>query len=266
MPSSHANKIVLVTGASAGMGKAAALYLASKGAEAVTLFARREEKLREVASEIESLYPGTKTLVVAGDAAKEEDNKRAVDETVKAFGGITGAFINAGLFLGGKPITEVDEETINNILDVNVKGVIYALKHTIAAVKETVGTEGPSGSIVVNSSGMAECVISPKSAGSSIYSASKAFVNSLVKTAAIENAPRIRINGVMPGIIKTDLIPVDEATYDYIGAKVQMMGRAGRAEEVAALVAFLIGDESSFISGTNVMVDGLWGLCGGSFD
>jgi len=263
MSNSHADKIVLVTGASAGMGREAALNLASKGVQAIALFARREEKLQEVAKEIETKFPKTKTLVVIGDAAKADDNKRAVDETVKAFGGITGAFINAGVYRGGVPIAEVDDQAIEDTLNVNVKGVIYALRYVVPAIKKTVGEEGPTGSIVVNSSTMGETVIAPKSVGSGIYSASKAFVNSLVQTAAAENAPRIRVNGVMPGVVKTEIMPVDDATYEAFGAQMQpLWGRPGKPEEVAGLVSFLIGDEASFISGTNIKVDGLWALSG----
>ena len=261
------DKIVLVTGASSGMGKSAALYLAQKGVRAITLMARTQEKLEEVAAEIATTYPNVKTLVLAGDASKDEDNKAAVARTVDQFGGITGAFINAGIYRGGKPIEETDDAAINETLDVNVKGVLYALRHLIPAIKATVGDDvaDPSGSIVVNSSCMAEAIVAPKSAGSSIYSASKAFVNSIVETAAIENAPRIRVNGVMPGVVRTGLISgADDATYDNIGAALQpLWGRAGKPEEISSLVAYLLGDEASFISGANIMADGLWSKSGG---
>ena len=262
----HESKVILVTGASSGMGRETALFLASKGINALTLFARGEEKLKEVAAEITEKFPSVKTLVVAGDASKAEDNQRAVDETVKAFGGITGAFVNAGVYRGGTPLAQVDDKDIDDILNVNVKGVVYALRSLLPAISKTVGSDGPTGSIVVNSSCMGEAVIGPKSAGSGVYSASKAAVNSLVETAAIENAPRIRVNGVLPGVIKTGIMPVDDETYEKVGAAMQpLYGRAGKAVEVASLVSYLLSDEASFISGSNIKVDGLWGLSGGSF-
>ena len=134
-------------------------------------------------------------------------------------------------------------------------------------MKETIGEDGPMGSIVVNSSCMGLNVVSPKSAGAAMYSASKAFVNSLVESAAIENAPRIRVNGVLPGVVRTNIMPgVDDKTYDHIAAGVQpLYGRAGKASEVASLVGYLISDEASFISGTNIKADGLWSLSGGAF-
>ena len=110
-------KVVLITGASSGMGKASALYLAGKSATAITLFSRRKEALEEVAKEITEKYPSVKTLVVAGDSASASDNQRAVDETVKAFGGLHGAFLNAGIYKGGTSLENVPEEDINAVLD-----------------------------------------------------------------------------------------------------------------------------------------------------
>mmetsp|Transcript_27626 Transcript_27626/g.77405 ORF Transcript_27626/g.77405 Transcript_27626/m.77405 type:complete len:269 (+) Transcript_27626:1403-2209(+) len=265
--SNYENKIYLITGASSGMGRDTALYLASKNVKALTLFSRGKDRLQEVADQISKEHPRTKTLIVAGDAASAEDNKRAVDETVAAFGGIHGAFVNAGAYRGGAMIPEVSDKDIDDILDINVKGVIYAMRYLIPAIKATIGDDkntNATGSIVVNSSAMATAIVGPKSAGSSIYSASKAFVNSLVETAAIENAPTIRVNGVMPGVVQTGIMPVDDATYQHIGAALQpLWGRPGKSREVSALVAFLLSDEASFISGTNIKADGLWSLSGG---
>ncbi|CAB9507884.1 Diacetyl reductase [(S)-acetoin forming] [Seminavis robusta] len=259
-------KVVLITGASSGMGKASALYLAQKGVKAITLFSRRKEALDETAKEIKEKFPSVQTLVVAGDVASAADNQRAVDETVKAFGCLHGAFLNAGVYKGGAPLHEVPEEDIQAILDINVKGTLYGLKSCIPAIKKTVGDEGPTGSIVVNSSCMARAVIGPKSANNGLYSASKAFVSSLVETAAVENAPRIRVNAVLPGVVKTSLMPVDDETYDTIGGRLQpLWGKAAMPQEVGSLVGYLLSDEASFISGTNINVDGLWSKSGGSF-
>lgn len=203
------------------MGKETALQLGLKGVKGLTLFARRKEKLEEVAAEIKAMGSGTEVLVVAGDATDEKDNERAVKETIEAFGGINSAFVNAGIFAGGKPLTETSNEDIDKIINVNIKGVIFALRYILPAIAKTVGDSGPTGSVVVNSSCMGAGVIAPKSAGASIYSASKAFVNSLVETAAIENAPRIRVNAVMPGLVTTEIMGSDHAAYDALGAQIQ---------------------------------------------
>ena len=206
---------------------------------------------------------GTQVLVVVGDASNEQDNERAVKETVATFGGINSAFVNAGIFVGMKPLTETSNEDIDKIFNVNMKGVIFALRYILPAIAKTVGDSGPTGSVVVTSSCMGAVVISPKSAGASIYSASKAFVNSIVETAAIENAPRIRVNAVLPGVVKTGIAPLGDKEYDAMAAQLQpLWGRAGTASEIASLVAYLIGNESSFISGSLIKADGLWGLSG----
>lgn len=136
----------------------------------------------------------------------------------------------------------------------------------IPAIQKTVGDSGPSGSIVVNSSVVADSKIAPKSIGHSVYAASKAFVSSLVETVAVECAPRIRINSVKPGLILTSIFSLGDDSMASLGAKVQpLWGRAGYPHEVASLVAYLLSDEASMISGTGVLVDGLWSKSGGTF-
>lgn len=160
----------------------------------------------------------------------------------------------------------MDDADIQSVIDVNCKGIIYGFQAVLPAISKTVGDSGPTGAVVVNSSCMGSTIIAPKSIGSSIYSASKAFVNSIVQTAAIENAPRIRVNAVLPGVIQTDIMPLDDAGYQSVGAAMQpLWGRAGKPEEVSSVVAFLLGEGASMMSGQLVTVDGLWGLSDGSF-
>ena len=101
------------------MGKATALYLAQKGTvQALTLFARRKDPLDELAAELQKSYPTLKTLVVTGDASASADVQKAVQETVAAFGGLTGIFINAGVYKGGESIADTTNETVNMVIDV----------------------------------------------------------------------------------------------------------------------------------------------------
>ena len=116
---SSSSKIVILTGASSGMGRATAIYLAQKGhVQAMTLFARRKEPLEELAAELQKDFPTVKTLVVTGDAANAVDNKKAVEETVSTFGGLTGIFVNAGVFKGGAPIVDTTDEDVDAVIDV----------------------------------------------------------------------------------------------------------------------------------------------------
>mgnify|MGYP000321351338 CR=1 FL=1 len=133
------DKIILVTGASSGIGKETARYRAGEGVKGVALFARSADKLEAVAKEINEVAGPTKALVIVGDVSKEADNQRAVEETVKTFGGITGAFINAGAYVGGMPLHETPDDKIDSVVDVNIKGVIFAFRHLIPAIKATVG-------------------------------------------------------------------------------------------------------------------------------
>lgn len=110
-------KVILISGGSSGMGKATALWVAEKGATAVTLFARRKEALEEAEKEILEQFPSVKVLTVAGDVSSPEDNQRAVDETVKAFGGLHGAFLNAGVYKGGAKLEESTEDDLNAVLN-----------------------------------------------------------------------------------------------------------------------------------------------------
>jgi NADP-dependent 3-hydroxy acid dehydrogenase YdfG len=111
------DKVFLITGASSGMGRDAAYYLAEKGVKGLTLVARRREVLDEVAADLAKLYPNVTTLTVGADVTSDADNKRAVEETVAKFGGIHGAFVNAGVYRGGATLAGVSDADIDAVID-----------------------------------------------------------------------------------------------------------------------------------------------------
>lgn len=254
--SEHKGRTYLVTGASAGMGAGAARFLASRGAK-VALFARRQDRLDALVAEIKR--GGGQALAVAGDVTSKADNQRAVDAAVEKFGALHGAFLNAGLYRGQTPLVESsDADVITPLLDVNVRGVIYGLQTALPAIKAS--ADG-SGAVVVNSSVMG-AVTKGASAGSSIYGATKAFVNSLVQTAAVEHAGEVRINAIAPGVIHTEIFGEEfkKEQADGFAESMQLIKRAGRVDEISQAVSFLVGPLSSFTTGSVVTIDGGWQL------
>jgi NADP-dependent 3-hydroxy acid dehydrogenase YdfG len=110
-------KIFLVTGASSGMGRDTAYLLAEKGVKGLTLVARRQDVLDNVAADLAKLYPNVTTLTVGADVTSDSDNKRAVEETVAKFGGIHGAFVNAGAYRGGVSLVDISDDDIDTLID-----------------------------------------------------------------------------------------------------------------------------------------------------
>lgn len=253
MESRLKGKVVIVTGASSGIGYGSTLRLAKEGAK-VVLAARSADKLEAAAQEI-SKETGAESLVVPTDVSDIAAIKALVDQAVKKFGKVDAAFLNAGGF-SACSYEDMEEDAFNNMFNLNVKSVAFGIKYTMAAMKQT----GTKGSIVVNSSVMG-VKVTAKAAGSALYSASKAAVDRLVQYAAVEAAEHgIRVNAIQPGIVRTNVLPVDDDAYDAFAKDMQLIGRAGRAHEIAGLVAYLASDESTFMNGSLVPIDGGWNL------
>lgn len=240
-------KAVLITGGTSGIGRATALAFAQEGAR-VTIAGRREDKGEEVSVAIDEA--GGEGLFVQTDVAVEDDVAAMVTETVEAFGGLDVVFNNAGVFLESGPITEVDQNIIDQTLSVNVRGVALCLKHEIPALL----TSG--GGAIVNT---ASFLGIRSFEGSAIYNASKAGIIALTKTAALEFATEgVRVNAICPGIIETEMN--EEHRKDAEGrealAGMEPVGRLGRPEEVAAAVRALCLPDASFTTGAVLSVDG----------
>ena len=244
------NKVALVTGGTSGIGKAAALALARAGAK-VVVSGRREEEGRAV--ELAVKKAGGNAIFVRADVSREADVKALVDKTVAAFGRLDIAFNNAGIEGQMGLTTDVQTaENFDSVFNINVKGVLLSMKHEAAAMLRNGG-----GSIINTSSIGGHIGL----AGAGVYVASKHAVDGLSKSAALEFARKgIRVNTVSPGTIQTDMINRMVGEGETEARKwwenQHPVGRFGTAEEVAASVVWLASPASSFVTGTDIAVDG----------
>eukprot|EP00752_Nemacystus_decipiens_P011774 g10447.t1 len=238
------------------MGRATALSFSKHGAK-VVIAARREAKLQEVADEITSA--GGEAVIVVGDVSKEADCKKVVDTALDKFGALHVAFNNAGIVRTAS-FPEITEETIDAILDINVKSLAWCFKYQIPAMSSTAGGKG---SIIVNTSCMAfRTSTLPVTAGGGMYAASKAAAEMLMKYAAIEGAASgVRVNSVAPGHVETPIygeIPHD--TLVGITGTTQLIARPIQSEEIAKVVIFLASEDAAMVTGSSYVVDGGWSL------
>ena len=248
--SEFANRHMLVTGASSGIGLATAQLLARRGAR-VYLIARRERELAAATAAI--VRAGGTAAYGVADVADRNALARAIEAAAHAFGPVAGLFANAGTGGHFAPLTEYDDELFDTVLRTNLTSVYWAIKRVLPAM-----CERRSGSIVVTGSLASERGM-PNNAA---YVASKHAVLGLARAAAIEAAPyNVRVNCVLPGLIETPMImqldPASppQAMRARLGAEVPL-GRIGTADELAELVCFLLSGRASHITAQAIAADG----------
>ena len=248
MPS-LSDKVVLVTGGSSGIGRAACLSYAQEGAK-VVLSARRAEEGEETAEMVRAT--GAEAVFVQGDVANAQDVEKMVATCVDTFGALDIACNNAGIEGAITPFTEFTEKDFDQIMDINVKGTWLCMQ---AELRQMIAQGGGS---IVNIGSVAG-VIGFANAGP--YSASKHAMIGLTKTAAQEGAAHnIRVNIVCPGLIETGMADrftggKDSDTEAFIMSLTQMR-RRGTPQEVVDAIIYLSGDQSSYITGHSMIVDG----------
>jgi 3-oxoacyl-[acyl-carrier protein] reductase len=237
------DKVALVTGGSRGIGAAIAKRLAADGASVAITYARDANSAADVVKTIETA--GGKAVAIQADAADAEAVKGAVDKTVAAFGGLDILVNNAGTAIP-KPFEETTLEEMDRMTNINYRGILIATQAALKHMKQ-------GGRIIMIGSCVGERVLTP---GLVAYSATKGAVKMFTQGLSREVGARgITVNNVQPGPIDTDLNPAsgDWATPQ---TAVTALGRYGTVDEVAALVAFVASPESSYMTGTNLTVDG----------
>jgi len=239
------NKVAIITGASSGIGEAAALKFAREGARLV-LAARRQDLLQSLAARI--VEAGGHAVVLAGNVKDEAYASALVDLSVQTYGRLDIAINNAGTLGDIGPVPEMSAANWQDVMAINLESAFYGAKYQIPAMVAAGG-----GSLVFTSSFVGHTIGLP---GMAAYAASKAGLIGLAQCLAVEHgAEGVRANALLPGGTKTPMAG-DDPDYHAFVANMAALKRMAQAEEIADAAAFLASDQSSFVTGTALIVDG----------
>jgi 3-oxoacyl-[acyl-carrier protein] reductase len=237
-----AGKVALVTGGSRGIGAAIVNRLAHDGAAVAFTYAASAEKAKSLASGIQAR--GAKALAIEADSAEPDAVRKAIAQTVSEFGRLDILVNNAGILIRGS-VDEYDLADFDRMLAVNVRAVFVAVQAALPHLQ-------PGSRIITTGSVVADRSGFP---GASVYSMTKGAVASMTRGLARDLGPRgITVNAIQPGPTETDMI--DDETTRAIVRPLMALGRTGKDIEVASLVAYLAGPESSFVTGAALNIDG----------
>ena len=236
-------KVALVTGGSRGIGAAIAKRLAAEGASIALTYSKGADAAASVVEAIKD--DGGQALAIQADAADVEAVKSAVEKTVATFGRLDVLVNNAGTAIP-KPFEEATLEEMNRVIDINIRGVYVATQAALKHMKS-------GGRIISIGSAVGERVAAP---GLVPYAGTKGAVKMFTQALAREIGSRgITVNNIQPGPIDTDLNPA-ASEWAVPQKAATALDRYGHADEIAAMVAFVAGPESSYITGANLTVDG----------
>ena len=244
------DKVIVVTGATSGIGEGCARHFAELGAKVILA---SNQDSQGTALEAELRKAGQEARFVSVNVACEEQVKNMVARALEWYGRIDGLHCNAGVWGKGK-VTEFDDGIWDKVMGVNVKGVFLTAKHVIPAM------EKQGGGVILITTSVAAFVGFPAHA---LYCASKASLEAMIRCLAVDHAGSVRVCGICPGTIDTPMLaatcdgwdkPVQEL-YEEVARRIPVR-RLGLPKDIAQAAAFLLSEEASYISGTSLVLDG----------